>query len=157
MDDGKIVSNGETTPEAKAVKYVLSDETWEVSTDRTYHRIVAVKDFVRSDGVKVHARQRHAIALHDRVEQIEVQLRHNIKALVAGLVLIGADHAHGVPLRTQIPDEVHAGNGGAVVLFAQNIADNRNRHCVVSFLAFFRIGRGVPAAGCDAHHCNRQK
>lgn len=58
MDDGKIVSNGETTPEAKAVKYVLSDETWEVSTDRTYHRIVAVKDFVRSDGFRVHAGDR---------------------------------------------------------------------------------------------------
>lgn len=57
MDDGKIVSNGETTPEAKAVKYVLSDETWEVSTDRTYHRIVAVKDFVRSDVARQEAEE----------------------------------------------------------------------------------------------------
>ena len=116
---------------------------------------VAVANRLLEDGA-VHTRQRHAVALHDRVEQVEVALRHDVKALVSGLVLIGADHTHGVPLRTQIPDEIHAGNGRAVVLLTQDIADNRNRHCVVSFLAF-RIGRGMPAARRDAHHCNRQK
>ena len=103
---------------------------------------VAVADRILEQGA-VYARQRHAIALHDRVEQIEVQLRHDVKALVAGLVLIGADHAHGVPLCAQEADEIHAGDGGAVVFFAQNIADNRDRHVVVSFLVF-RIGRGDP-------------
>ena len=116
---------------------------------------VAVADRILEQGA-VRARQRHAVALHDRVEQVEVALRHDVKALVSGLVLIGADHTHGVPLRTQIADEIHAGNGRAVVLLTQNIADNRNRHCVVSFLVF-RIGRGVSAVRCDAHHCNRQR
>ena len=101
---------------------------------------VAVADRILEQGA-VHARQRHAVALHDGVEQVEVQLRHDVKALVAGLVLIGADHAHGVPLRAQEADEIHAGDGGAVVFFAQNVTDNRDRHVVVSFLVF-RIGRG---------------
>ena len=109
--------------------------------ERRVHDI-AVADRVLKQGA-VYARQRHAVALHDGVEQVEVQLRHDVKALVAGLVLIGADHAHGVPLRAQEADEIHAGDGGAVVLFAQNIADNRDRHVVVSFLVF-RIGRGDP-------------
>ena len=116
---------------------------------------VTVADRLLEDGT-IHARQRHAVALHDRIEQVEIALRHDVKALVSGLVLIGADHTYGVPLRAQIPDEIHTGNGRAVVLFTQDVADNRNRHCVVSFLAF-RIGRGVSAVRCDAHHCNRQK
>ena len=96
---------------------------------------VAVADRVLEQGA-VQARQRHAVALHDRVEQVEVQLRHDVKALVAGLVLIGADHAHRVPLRAQEADEVHAGDRGTIVFFAQNITDNRDRHVVVSFLVF---------------------
>ena len=96
---------------------------------------VAVADRILEQGA-VRARQRHAVALHDRVEQVEVQLRHDVKALVAGLVLIGADHAHRVPLRAQEADEVHAGDRGAIVFFAQNITDNRDRHVVVSFLVF---------------------
>ena len=96
---------------------------------------VAVADRVLEQGA-VQARQRHAVALHDRVEQVEVQLRHDVKALVVGLVLIGADHAHRVSLRAQEADEVHAGDRGAIVFFAQNITDNRDRHVVVSFLVF---------------------
>ena len=74
----------------------------------------------------VHFRGSHAVFGNVTVDRPKVHFGYDIVIRLPGMLRIGADHAHAVALGAQGPDQVHGGDGRAVVLLAQHVANDCN-------------------------------
>ena len=54
----------------------------------------------------------------------KMHIRHNVNAVLSLFVLVGAKNANGVSSRFQKADQVHSGNGRAIVFITQNVTYN---------------------------------
>ncbi len=70
----------------------------------------------------------NAVPAHVIVQRPHVELGHHKKAFLSPPVFIRTDHAHLVAPAAQETDQVHGGDGGAVVFFSQHVADHGDFH-----------------------------